>query len=139
ARIGMGVAAAATLRHDVYYHPARTNEKWPGRTTPTKDQVDDSTWVWCEVDPRAKEPFDAERERIASLPWPDGVPPAAFTICSGGGRLFLWSLRRAVAQEECEAILRWLSSKFPGADPARSNINSLLRVPRTINWSGAGK
>ena len=104
-------------------------------TTPTKEKMRGSNWLWCDVDPRARENLEDERERIRSLltdRLPAEVPPPTLIIDSGRGYWALWQL-----DQPCHDTVRiessnlWLANCLHG-DKCH-NINKVMRLAGTLN------
>jgi hypothetical protein len=125
-----------------YFSPVRFK---PGSTSSTKPDVQSSSWLWLDLDPREGQPLDKER---ATMLWlltgelPNDVPTPTFVINSGRGYWGLWRLKTAHvfdgpngdATRAFEATLRGLANAF-GEYGDRSVINSnrIVRLPGTIN------
>ena len=98
-------------------------------------------WLHVDMDPRAGEDLQAERERALRLlrDPPGDIPPPTVIVFSGGGHNALWSLSEPVPidgdLEKAEAAKLYnlqLEIAF-GADQCH-NIDRILRLPGTVNW-----
>ncbi len=104
-------------------------------TTPTKERMRGSAWLWCDLDPRPRDDLGQERERVRRLlteRLPDGVPPPTIVVDSGRGMWALWQLDEPCLDptrvEECNL---WLANQL-GADKCH-NINRVTRLAGTVN------
>lgn len=98
-------------------------------------------WLHVDIDPRAGEDLDLERQRALKLlteRLPEGVPPPTVIIFSGGGYQGFWRLAEPFLidgdVEKAEEAKRWnqqLELVF-GADQCH-NVDRLMRLPGTIN------
>lgn len=113
-----------------------------------KDDVDHAYFLHCDLDPRAGEDVESERERIRDLianRWPAGVPAPTAVVDSGGGYWLFWRLNEAVALDGAEgettaaveARNRQLELLFGG--DACHNIDRVARLPGTVNWPNQKK
>lgn len=104
-------------------------------TTPTKEKMRGSEWLWCDVDPRPREDLDGERERIRLLlteGLPANVPPPTLVVDSGRGMWALWQLDEpCLDPERVEDCNLWLANQLT-ADKCH-NINRVMRLAGTVN------
>ena len=66
---------------------------------PKKVDMTGSRWLWVDIDPRAGEPLEEERERIRHLlnsGVPDGVPSPTMVVDSGSWLLGALGTRRSI-------------------------------------------
>ncbi len=104
-------------------------------------------WLHVDVDPRAGEDIDEERERALNLltkKLPEGIPPPTWIIFSGGGYQAGWKLTDPLKiegdvekAEEAKLYNLQLELIF-GADNCH-NVDRILRLPGTINLPDARK
>lgn len=133
-------ALAANARANVYYMPNRTIT--PLSKKASKSDVLAMDFLWVDVDPRAGEDFEAERERILALVTarlPAGIPQPTVIVDSGGGFNVLWRLVEPLAIDgdetkasEAERYNKALEREF-GADNC-GNCDRILRLPGLTNW-----
>lgn len=102
-----------------------------------KTQISRVDHLHVDVDARAGEPLEEEIERIRCLA-PDGVPPPTYTVMTGGGFQFIWSLDKPIvingdlsAAEDAERFNIQLEIKY-GGDHCH-NVDRILRLPGTVN------
>lgn len=102
-----------------------------------KADIAAAEYLHVDIDPRAGEPLQAERERALRLLTEANPPPTAI-IDSGGGYQALWRLKEPFEvngderkAEELEAYNIQLEVVF-GAD-ACHNVDRILRLPGTVN------
>lgn len=98
-------------------------------------------WLHVDIDPRAGEDLDAERERALGLlteRLPKGVPRPTCIVFSGGGYQGFWRLKEPIpvegdlaAAEEAARYNQQLELRF-GADKCH-NIDRIMRLPGTVN------
>lgn len=124
---------------NVYYHlnPVRAGL----RKKAAKSDVTAVRFLHVDLDPRASEDIQAERERILERltdNLPPGVPPPTAIVDSGAGFQALWALTTEIQIDgdeakaaEVERYTRWLEDRF-GADNCH-NVDRVLRLPGTIN------
>lgn len=124
---------------NVYYHlnPVRAGL----RKKAAKADVTAVRFLHVDLDPRASEDIQAERERILERltdNLPPGVPPPTTIVDSGAGFQALWALTTEIRVDgdeaqaaEVERYTRWLEDRF-GADNCH-NVDRVLRLPGTIN------
>lgn len=113
-----------------------------------KEDILALAWLHVDIDPRAGEPLEQERERalrILTETLPQGVPLPTVVIDSGRGFQGFWRLReplvvsgdRAAAESEAEPYNIQLERLF-GADSCH-NIDRIMRLPGTVNVPTAVK
>lgn len=132
---------------NVYFTVNEPTSAYPGDKKCAKADIHLARFLHVDVDPRAGENFDTERERILALltnGLPEGVRSPTCVIDSGGGFQALWLLREPVvigsdaeALASVEARSRWLERRLE-ADNCH-NIDRVLRLPGTVNWPNARK
>ncbi|HMR31852.1 MAG TPA: DUF5906 domain-containing protein [Geminicoccaceae bacterium] len=102
---------------------------------PGKEDMAGSSWLWVDLDPRAGEDLEEERQRILkrlTTNLPPNIPKPTAIIDSGRGFWGLWQLKEHCADnKEVEARNRGLGWDF-SAD-ACHNIDRVARLPGTIN------
>lgn len=79
-----------------------TPPKQPLTKKATKKDVKEVRWLFVDIDPRAGEPLEEERERILKLLTenrPEGVPEPTFIIDSGSGFWGFWKLEQPIHME----------------------------------------
>lgn len=124
--------------HNLYFHPAITKDPMNKRVR--RENVDRVSWLHVDVDPRAGEDIQAERERIvkALTDPPKGVPKPTAIIFSGGGYQAYWMLREPIEihgildKAKDAARYNLQIERVFGADSCHS-IDHLMRLPGTIN------
>ena len=104
-------------------------------------------WLHVDIDPRAGEDLQEERERALGLlteNLPEGVPDPTVIIFSGGGYQAFWKLEDPIEingdlalAEDAKRFNVELETRF-GADNCH-NIDRIMRLPGTVNWPDAGK
>lgn len=133
-------ALVANERANVYYMVNRAIA--PLSKKASKSDVLAMDFLWVDVDPRAGEDFEAERERILGLVTarlPAGLPQPTVIVDSGGGFNVLWRLAEPLAIDgdeakasEAERYNKALEREF-GADNC-GNCDRILRLPGLTNW-----
>ncbi len=123
---------------NLYFHvnrPMRDLEKKAER-----QDIKEITWLHIDIDPRAGEDLDKERERALNLlvEPPEGVPKPTVIIFSGGGYQGFWKLEDPipvngdlVKAEDAKRYNIQLEIVF-GGDSCH-NIDRIMRLPGTIN------
>src|SRR5713226_8124902 len=124
----------------IYFSPAVIK---PDSARTTKDDMQESVWLWADLDPRDGEELEAERAiMLAMLNEGIFVPPPTMIIDSGRGLWGFWKLkaphvfdgRAGDATRAFEAVLRGLGKSFaPYGDRSVKNINRIARLPNTLN------
>lgn len=74
--------------------------KQPMSKKATKEDVKEAAWFFVDLDPRAGEPLEEERERILKLLTenrPDDIPEPTLIIDSGSGFWGLWKLEQPIS------------------------------------------
>lgn len=136
---------AGLSSQNVYYHLNPTTAGLEKKAA--KSDVTAVTFLHVDIDPRAGEPVDDERQRIWGIltdKLPEGVQPPTVIISSGAGYQALWALRDPIPLDgseaqatEAERYTRWLEQAFE-ADNCH-NVDRILRLPGTINNPDAKK
>jgi Virulence-associated protein E len=132
-------AAEQSETRNLYHHANRTA---PGlNKKATKAQIVALEVLHVDIDPRAREDFEAERQRIRNLltsDLPAGIPAPTLIVDSGNGFNAYWRLKEPVPLNgdadkiaEAERFNIELARVF-GAD-ACHNVDRLLRLPGTTN------
>lgn len=126
-------------KRNVYFH-VNTVLK-PLKKKAEREDIASVDWLHVDIDPRAGEDLDAERDRIRRLfneELPDGVPPPSVVIQSGGGWQLFWKLAQSIAidgdlakAEEAKRYNQQIEFLF-GGDNCH-NIDRIMRLPGTIN------
>ena len=98
-------------------------------------------WLHVDIDPRAGENLEEERERALALlttKLPTSVPPPTVIVFSGGGYQGFWKLSESIPvngelsrAEDAKRYNQQLEVLF-GADNCH-NIDRIMRLPGTIN------
>ncbi|KAA0214582.1 MAG: hypothetical protein DWB43_10720 [Lautropia sp.] len=131
--------------HNIYFsiNPAAKalNKK------PTKADIARLEWLHVDLDPRAGEDFEQERQRIKSLlngGMPKDIPAPSLVIDSGGGYWGLWRLAEPLDLNgdpdkivQAEAFNVELANRL-GGDHC-FNIDRIARLPGLTNWPDAKK
>lgn len=130
---------------NIYFHvnpPTRDLSKKAER-----ENIKSLSWLHVDVDPRAGEDIDEERERALALlteKLPKGVPAPTCVIFSGGGYQAFWRLQDPMPidgdmleAERAKLYNMQLEMVF-GADNCH-NIDRIMRLPGTINLPDARK
>jgi len=113
---------------------------------PKRADVKELAWLHCDIDPRAGEDLDQERQRALRLLLdpPNGLPFPTAIVFSGGGYQGFWKLKEPFAINGEEALYekakrynQSLELVF-GADNC-SNVDRVMRLPGTINRPDAQK
>lgn len=144
-------AMAQNRTLNTYVSIAALRAGWKGDKA-TKADVASVGWLWVDLDPRAGEGLEAERERLLGLlttDLPAAVPPPSVIIDSGRGFWGLWRLAQPVvmppaddpawdaARASVEDRNRGLELVF-GAD-ACHNLERICRLPGTVNRKPGGR
>lgn len=113
----------------------------------TREDIKELAWLHVDIDPRAGEGLEDERQRALALlttRLPPGVPPPSAVVFSGGGYQGFWRLEDPMpingheeAFEEAKRYNQQLELLF-GADNCH-NVDRIMRLPGTINWPDAKK
>lgn len=110
-------------------------------TKPSREHIAALNWLHVDLDPRAGEDIDEERERIRKLledPTPLGIPKPTCITFSGGGYQAFWRLRPPQmldgTPEQFEDAKRWNKQLelLLGGDNCH-NIDRIMRLPGTVN------
>lgn len=133
---------------NIYFHVNPTTE--PLDRKANREQISKLAWLHVDIDPRAGEDLDEERERCLKLLCdPDEldkrkIPPPTAVIFSGGGYQGFWRLQEPfdingdlALAEEAKLWNRQLELLF-GADDCH-NVDRIMRLPGTINRPDAKK
>lgn len=106
----------------------------------TREDIRGLAWLHVDIDPRAGEDIDEERERALRLlrEPPGDIPPPTAIVFSGGGYQGFWRLSEElpingaeVAYEEAKRYNQQLEVEF-GADNCH-NVDRIMRLPGTLN------
>lgn len=127
-------------RWNLYFTPNVT--RGPVRKKPKKADMAEAVALFCDVDPRAGEPLDPERARIARMfdDWEKGgiklpFPRPAVTIDSGGGFQGFFILREPVALGSDDVVAgveaRAIGIKVAVEGDAVQNVDRVMRLPGT--------
>ena len=132
-------------KRNIYFHvntPMRALTKKASR-----EDIKSVDWLHIDIDPRAGEDLEEERERALGLlttDLPKGVPAPTVIIFSGGGYQAFWKLEDSIKIEgdlpKGEDAKRYnvqLEIRF-GADNCH-NIDRIMRLPGTVNIPDARK
>ena len=106
-----------------------------------REDIKEVCWLHVDIDPRAGEDLETEKERTFSLlteKLPAGIPRPTVIIFSGGGYQGFWKLKEPIEingdlalAEEAKRYNQQLEILF-GADNCH-NIDRIMRLPGTIN------
>jgi P4 family phage/plasmid primase-like protien len=131
-------------RNNLYWHVSPTITHMAKKSK--REDVRAVLMFHVDVDPRAGEDLQEERERILKMlanP-PNGIPKPTFVIFSGGGFQAFWVLDKEIPingdlilAEQVKLYNKQLELAF-GADNCH-NIDRLMRLPGTINIPDAKK
>ena len=112
-----------------------------------REDIKSVDWLHVDIDPRAGEDLQEERERALGLltdKLPAGVPKPTCVVFSGGGYQGFWKLQQPIKvngdlsnAEEAKRYNQQLEILF-GADNCH-NIDRIMRLPGTINIPDARK
>lgn len=112
-----------------------------------REDIKSVDWLHVDIDPRAGEDIDEERERALALlttRLPEGVPPPTCIVFSGGGYQAFWRLETPipihgdlVRAEDAKHYNLQLELLF-NADNCH-NIDRIMRLPGTVNIPDARK
>lgn len=130
-------------RENIYFHVNPTRRALDRKAS--KEDVERLAWLHIDIDPRAGEDFEEERERALDLLRTYRLAPTVI-VDSGGGYQGFWRLipsdklviGGSVAKaQELEAYNIQLEKEF-GADHCH-NVDRIMRLPGTINVPTAKK
>lgn len=130
--------------HNIYFGINPTRE--PINKKAEKTDIARLEWLWVDVDPRAGEDFEQERQRIRSLlngGMPKDIPAPSLVIDSGGGYWGMWRLSEPLdiptpasetdkPWEKAEAFNVELANRL-GGDHC-FNVDRIARLPGLTNW-----
>lgn len=112
-----------------------------------REDVARVSWLHVDIDPRAGEDIETERERALALlttKLPRGVPRPSVVVFSGGGYQGFWRLEDPIEiagdlsrAEDAKRYNQQLEYLF-GADNCH-NIDRIMRLPGTVNIPDAKK
>lgn len=132
-------------KRNIYFHvnsPVRDLTKKADR-----EDIKSVDWLHVDIDPRAGEDLEQERERALALlqdKLPKGVPAPTCIIFSGGGYQGFWRLEKPIPingdlllAEDAKRYNQQLEILF-GADNCH-NIDRIMRLPGTVNLPDARK
>ncbi len=127
-------------KKNIYFLVNTPIRPFSGNEHPQLNEIETLDWLHVDIDPRAGEKLEDERERalrILTNP-PDGIPPPTAIIFSGGGYQGFWKLTTSfniggdpALSEEAKLWNLSIERSF-GADSCH-NINRIMRLPGTIN------
>jgi hypothetical protein len=131
-------------QRNVYFHvnPAMR----PLSKKAEREDIAALSWLHVDIDPRAGEDIDQERQRALNLLQspPGDVPLPTCIVFSGGGYQGFWRLDAPLPVDgeldKAEDVKRYniqLEVTF-GAD-ACHNIDRIMRLPGTVNWPSKKK
>lgn len=122
-------------RYNIYF--CVNSLLYPLNKKPLREDVAALDWLHVDIDPRAGEDIDEERERILALLESFEPKPSAI-VFSGGGYQGFWRLEEPLpikgdlpAAEDAKRYNLQLESLF-GADSCH-NVDRIMRLPGTIN------
>lgn len=126
-------------QRNIYFHvnpPLRDITKKAER-----EDIKSVDWLHVDIDPRAGEDLEEERQRALSLltsRLPAGVPAPTVVVFSGGGYQGFWKLEQSIPvngdldkAEDAKRYNQQLEVLF-GADNCH-NIDRIMRLPGTVN------
>lgn len=130
-----------TKRRNIYFTVNQCDR--PLKTKPSREHIAALSWLHIDLDPRAGEDLDEERERILTLlqdPTPLGVPKPTAIVFSGGGYQAFWRLEGKSClflngkAEMFEDAKRWNKQLelTLGGDNCH-NVDRIMRLPGSIN------
>lgn len=132
-------------KSNIYFHvnsPIRALSKKANR-----EDIKSVDWFHVDIDPRAGEDLDEERERALALlttNLPKDVPAPSVVVFSGGGYQGFWKLEEPIQidgdlpkAEDAKRFNVQLEIRF-GADNCH-NIDRIMRLPGTVNIPDARK
>jgi hypothetical protein len=136
--------AAHGASRNIYFMvnpPTRSLAKKAERT-----DVAAMAWLHVDIDPRAGEDIDEERERAIRLlrGTPGDVPPPSVVVFSGGGYQGFWKLREPrpiggeLARAEDAKLYNLQLELLFGADNCH-NVDRIMRLPGSVNRPDAKK
>lgn len=117
-------------RQDVYFLPGIAKEGQQGQ--PPKEAMKGAAWLWADLDPRAGEDEDEERQRILALLRDPTVPKPTLIIDSGRGYWGFWRLREPCLDPDVVEAHNLALANALGADQCH-NCNRVARLPGTVN------
>lgn len=124
--------------HNLYFHVNPVLRDVSKKAT--REDIAELAWLHVDIDPRAGEDLEEERERaLALLRNPPGTIPAPTVIVfSGGGYQGFWKLREPLpingaesAYEDAKRYNQQLEIEF-GADNCH-NVDRIMRLPGSLN------
>lgn len=133
-------------RYNIYFQVNPPLHDDIGRKT-KRVEIKELAWLHVDIDPRAGEDIDEERERalrLLSERLPRGVPAPTAVVFSGGGYQGFWRLREPLpisgelAQAEEAARYNQQLEILFGADHCH-NVDRIMRLPGTVNLPDAKK
>jgi len=132
-------------KRNIYFHvnpPTHDLKKKAER-----EDIKELSWLHVDIDPRAGEDIEDERERALNLlteRLPKGVPAPTVIVFSGGGFQGFWRLENPIIingdlakAEDAKRYNQQLEILF-GADNCH-NIDRIMRLPGTMNIPDARK
>ncbi|MEM0989536.1 MAG: phage/plasmid primase, P4 family [Pseudomonadota bacterium] len=135
-------------RWNLYFTPNVT--RGPVRKKPKKLDMVEAVALFCDVDPRAREPLDPERARIARLfdEWskdgrPLQFPRPSVVIDSGGGMQGFFILREPIPLDSADTVAdveaRAAAIKVAVGGDGVQNVDRVMRLVGTVNWPSEKK
>ncbi|WP_407696796.1 hypothetical protein [Sedimentitalea xiamensis] len=135
-------------RWNLYFTPNVT--RGPVRKKPKKADMAEAVALFCDVDPRVREPLDPERARIAKLfvDWAKDGKPLPFprpsvVVDSGGGMQGFFLFRERVPLDSAEVVAdveaRAIGIKAAVEGDSVQNVDRVMRLVGTVNWPSEKK
>lgn len=134
-------------KRNLYFHVNQPRQLLTKKAT--KADIGAAYYLHVDVDPRAGEPLDAERQRIRRMVvdeegWPTDLPRPQLVIDSGGGYQCFWRLDAAFQiggdvglAEDFERYNRAIEQALDGDNC--HNVDRIMRLPGTWNLPDATK
>lgn len=130
---------------NIYFHVNPTTHAVTSKAN--REEIAALAWLHVDIDPRAGEDLQEERERCLGLltdALPKGIPKPTCIVFSGGGYQGFWRLETPIPvdgdlskAEEAKLYNLQLETVF-GGDNCH-NIDRIMRLPGTINLPDARK
>ncbi|RXH06550.1 hypothetical protein EAV90_01600 [Bradyrhizobium vignae] len=132
-------------KRNLYWTVNPTTRELNGKNVKaSRADIHEMAFLHVDVDPRAGEHLDEERQRIKALfaTLPQNLPVPTALVFSGGGYQAFWRLQVPIpingdagAYEEAKRYNQQLEYLF-GADDCH-NVDRVMRLPGTINWKAS--
>ena len=132
-------------KRNIYFHVNPTIGELEKKAD--REDIRELAWLHVDIDPRAGEDIEAERERARRLLMEDrpaGIPEPTCIVFSGGGYQGFWKIDEPLPingelakAEDVKRYNQRLEQVF-GADQCH-NIDRIMRVPGTVNVPDAKK